>query len=46
MEAISNLFSLFHEMAVLSIIALVITAIAVTAVLFKLFQHDLSNTNM
>jgi hypothetical protein len=46
MELITNAFTLFHEVAGIAIAILVILAIAVTILLVKLFQKDLSNLNM
>ena len=40
MEAIQNIFGLFHEMALFAVISLVVTGITVTAVLFKVFKSD------
>lgn len=46
MELITNVFTLFHEVAGIAIAILVVLAIAVTILLVKLFQKDLSNLNM
>ncbi|MCA0312325.1 MAG: hypothetical protein LCH63_00635 [Candidatus Melainabacteria bacterium] len=42
MQAIFDLFEAFHEMAVFSTIALILLAVAVIAVLLRVFKSDFS----